>query len=85
MKEIEIGIVDHFFSHLSVVGIQVTEGTIKIGDTLHFIGHTTNFEEKVTAMQKEHLSVKEARSGDAIGMPVQQKARKHDKVFKVVS
>ena len=82
-KEEEIGFVEHWFGHISVAGIKVTKGSIKVGDTLHFKGHTTDFEEKVTAIQIEHKSVAEAKKGKEIGLKVAQRVRENDKVFKV--
>jgi len=85
MKEEELGFVEHWFGHLNVAGIKVTNGAIKVGDTLHFKGHTTDFEEKVAVIQIEHQMVPEAKKGDDIGIKVSQKVREHDKVFKVVA
>lgn len=84
MAEEEIGFVEHWFGHINVAGIKVTSGSIKVGDTLHFKGHTTDFQEKVATIQIEHQSVPEAKKGDDIGIRVSQKVREHDKVFKVV-
>ena len=83
-SEIEVGIVTHFFAHINVAGIEIKKGPIKVGDTLHFKGHTTDFEDKVASIQIEHDTVEEAKTGQSIGIKVSQKAREHDKVFKVV-
>ncbi len=84
MTEEEIGFVEHWFGHINVAGIKITKGSIATGDTLHFKGHTTDFEDKVAAIQIEHKSVASAKKGDDIGIKVSQKVREHDKVFKVV-
>lgn len=49
--EKEIGFVEHFFDHLSVAAIKITEGALKVGDTIHVKGHTTDFTEKIASMQ----------------------------------
>ncbi len=82
-NEEEVGFVEHWFGHISVAGIKVTNGSIKVGDTLHYKGHTTDFQEKVTTIQEEHKSVAEAKKGAEIGIKVAQHVREHDKVFKV--
>lgn len=82
--EEEVGFVEHWFGHANVAGIKITKGSINVGDTLHFKGHTTDFEEKIISIQIEHQSVPSAKKGDEIGMKVAQKVREHDKVFKVV-
>jgi N6-adenosine-specific RNA methylase IME4 len=84
ITEKEIGRVIHFFSQLNVAGIQVTQDSLEIGDTLHFCGHTTNFEEAVSSIQKKNKDIKVAKKNDIIGIPVHEKARKNDKVFKIV-
>ena len=84
MKEKEIGYVSNYFSKLSVAAIEITNGTVSVGDTLHFKGHTTDFKSKVDSIQIEHGSVKEAKKGDSIGIKIFEKARKMDKVYKLI-
>ncbi|MBI1909235.1 MAG: translation elongation factor-like protein [Deltaproteobacteria bacterium] len=84
MPEEEVGFVEHWFGNVGVAAIKVTNGKIKVGDTLHFKGHTSDFQEPVASIQIEHKSVPEAKKGDDIGIKVSQKAHEHDKVFKVV-
>jgi putative protease len=56
-----------------------------VGDTLHFLGHTTDFESRVHSMQIEHKSVTEAKKGDSVGIRVSEKVREKDKVYKIVA
>ncbi|UCE99805.1 MAG: translation elongation factor-like protein [Planctomycetota bacterium] len=83
MEEKEIGYVSHYFGHISVAAVEVTDA-VKVGDTLHFKGHTTDFQIEVESMQIEHESVSEAKAGDSIGIKVPDKVRTGDKVLKVV-
>jgi len=82
MVEKEIGNVSSYFGHVSVAAIKLTGG-LKVGDKIHIKGHTTDFEEKVDAMQIERKDVKKAKSGDHIGIKVSDKVRPNDKVFLV--
>ncbi len=84
MSEIEIGRVEDYFAHIDVVAIEVTAEGIKVGDTLHFKGHTTDFTEKITSMQVDHKSVEEAPVGSDVGIKVKDRVRTHDHVYKVV-
>ncbi len=84
MKEVEVGYVTKYFGNISVAAIVVTSGSISVGDTLHFVGHTTDFQSTVESMQVEHESVQEVKAGDSVGLKVPEKVRKTDKVFKVV-
>jgi translation initiation factor IF-2 len=84
MKEIEVGKVADYFAHIGVVAIEVTAEGIRVGDTLHFLGHTTDFTQKITSMQVEHQAVEEAPAGSSIGIKVKERVRAHDQVLKVI-
>ncbi len=84
MSEIEIGRVEDYFAHIDVVAIEVNAEGIKVGDTLHFKGHTTDFKQKITSMQVDHKSVEEAPVGSDVGIKVKERVRTHDHVYKVV-
>ncbi len=84
MEEKEIGYVSNYFKKLSVASVEITSGGVSVGDTLHFKGHTTDFELVVSSMQIEHESVTEVKQGDSIGLKVSEKVRKGDKVYKII-
>jgi putative protease len=83
-EEEQVGVVAKFFAKPSVAAIKVTQGTIKNGDTLKFIGHTTDFTDQVTSMEVNNQPVEEAKVGDFIGLKVKERVRENDRVFKVV-
>lgn len=83
MAELEIGVVTHYFGHLGVAAIQITGTSLKVGDTIHIKGHTTDFMTTVQSMEVEHAPVQEAKKGDAIGIKVPGHTREHDKVYVV--
>jgi putative protease len=83
MPEKEIGYVEHWFGHIMVAGIKITNGPLKVGDRIHIKGHTTDFVTTVTSMQIEHKNVEVANTGDDIGIKLQEHARQHDKVYLV--
>ncbi|MFC1494089.1 EF-Tu/IF-2/RF-3 family GTPase [Thermodesulfobacteriota bacterium] len=85
MEEEKIGFVSNYFSRISVAAIEITDGTVSEGDTLHFLGHTTDFECKAHSMQMEHKSVTEAKKGDSIGIKISEKVREGDRVYKIVA
>ena len=82
MPEIEVGVVSDFFAHPVVAGIELTAG-LKVGDTIHISGHTTDIELSVDSMQIDNKEVAEAKAGDAIGIKVSDRVRRGDKIFKV--
>ncbi len=85
MEEEKIGFVSNYFSKISVAAVEITDGTVSVGDTLHFLGHTTDFESRVHSMQIEHKSVTEAKKGDSVGVKVSEKLRRGDKVYKIAA
>ncbi len=82
MGEEKIGIVSNYYSRISVAAVNLTDGSVSLGDTLHFLGHTTNFKSKVDSMQIEHQSVTEAKKGESVGIKISETARRGDKVYK---
>ncbi len=80
VKEKEIGKVFTYFAKIGVAGIELT-GKLKVGDTIHIKGATTDFEQEVGSMQIENKSVKEAKAGDSIGIKVKERVRPGDKIF----
>lgn len=82
MAEKEIGKVMDFFARPVVAGIDVT-GTLKVGDSIHIKGHTTDIEMVVASMQIDNANVDEAKKGQSIGIKVPDRVRAGDTVYKV--
>ena len=38
MVEEKIGVVTHFFNHISVAAIKITDSELNVGDTIHILG-----------------------------------------------
>jgi putative protease len=84
MAEQLIGAVTHYFHGPSVAVVRMTEGELSVGDEVHFLGHTSDFTERITSMEVDHKKVESARAGQEIAIKVIERAREHDQVFKVV-
>ena len=83
MTETRIGTVTHYYNHLHVAGVKITDGELRKGDTIHVSGHTSDFEQKVESMQIDHEAVEVAKPDDQIGLTVIEHAREHDFVYLV--
>jgi len=83
MPEEQVALVIKFFSKPSVAAVEVTKGSIKVGDVLRYKGHTTDFNEAVASMEMDNQPVEEAKVGDLIGIRVKERVRENDQVFKV--
>ena len=78
-----IGIVTHYFGHLAVAVVQLEGATLRVGDTIHFRGHTTDFTQRVESLQVDHAPVMEVGPQDDFGLKVIDHVREHDVVYKV--
>ena len=85
MEEKKIGVITHYFGHVGVGIIKIEAEGLKVGDTLHFKGHSSDFQQTVESMQLEHKDIQEGKVGDQVGVKVNEHVREHDEVFKVIS
>ena len=83
-EEMQVGKVTHYFTKIGVAVIEVTDGSIKVGDEIHIKGHTSDFRQKVNSMQIEHENVEMAEPGQSIGVKVEEPVRANDLVYKAV-
>lgn len=78
-----IGVVTHYYSHLSVAIVRLESGTLRPGDMIHIRGHTTDFSQRVESLQVNNAPVTEVGPNDVFGLKVAAHAREHDIVYKV--
>ena len=83
MVEEKIGIVEHFFNKVSVAAIRITNGELKIGDTVHIVGAHTDFTQKIDSMEIDRNPIELVKEGDDVGIKVKDRVREHDIVYKV--
>lgn len=83
MAEVNIGYVKDYFAKVGVAAIEITEGQLTVGDTIHIKGHTTELTQRVDSIQLEHQTLQRADRGQLIGIKVRERVRQHDQVFKV--
>jgi putative protease len=80
---VRIGVVTHYFSHLSVAVVKLETGMLRVGDNIHFRGHTTDFSQRVESLQLNHAPVTAVGPNDDFGMKVREHARENDIVYLV--
>src|SRR3974377_2366907 len=51
LLEERIGVVTHYYGHLSVAILRLESGTLRVGDMIHIRGHTPAFSQRVEALQ----------------------------------
>jgi len=77
-----IGEISHYFSKIGVAIIDLSD-SLKLGDTIRVVGGGTDFTQAVESMQIEHQNIKEAKTGDSIGIKISQKVKEGYKIYKV--
>jgi putative protease len=85
MPEIEVGIVNKYFDKIGVGMIQVTQGELSVGDTIHVKGASTDLTATISSMQVNRQPVQTAKSGEEAGIKLDGKVRPKDKVLKVTA
>ena len=81
--EIEIGKVMHYYNHLQVAVLSLTDN-LKLGDKIHIFGHTTNLIERVASMEVDRHPVEWVQAGEDVAIKVNEPVHEHDKVYLIV-
>ncbi len=63
----KVGEVLHFYDHISVAVINLC-AVIKVGDSVHFLGHGCDFQQDITSMQIENEAIQQANKGDMVAI-----------------
>lgn len=77
-----IGKVIHYYNRISVAVVDLS-AELKIGDTILFLGHTTDFTQEVTSLEIEHQKVLSAGPGAEVAVKVDEEVRQGDLVYQV--
>jgi hypothetical protein len=74
-----IGVVTHYYNHLSVATLRLESGTLRVGDVIHILGHTTDFSQRVESLEINHAPATEVGPNGDFGLKVVGHAREHDR------
>jgi putative protease len=78
-----IGVISHYYGHVGAGIIEIEAGQLRVGDTLHFRGHTTDFYQRVEHIEIDHQPVETATVGQVVGIQISQRVREGDEVSRV--
>lgn len=81
--EKEVGVVIHYWTRLGVAGVHL-DAPLSVGDRIHVVGHTSDFEQDVISMEIGNEKVSRADPGQDVGLEMVEHARENDRVFKKV-
>ncbi len=79
---VQVGTVTHYFNRIGVAVLGLT-GKLQVGDRIHILGHTTDFEQVITSMEIDHKKVNAVNPGDDVALKVRSKVRGGDVVYKI--
>jgi hypothetical protein len=84
MAEQLVGHVTHYFDHISVAVIKLTDGELAVGDQIHITGKN-DFTQTVASMQLDHAAVQTAAKDSEIAIKVDQPVKPKDQIVKVTA
>lgn len=83
MADTKIGTVAHYYDKIKVAIIELN-ADLKVGDRIKFTrGGEDLFEQNVDSLQVEHENIDSAKSGDVIGLKVDNEVKESAEVYKV--
>lgn len=85
MGEQYVGEVIRCFGNAGMAVIKINEWPLRVGDTIHVVGRTSDFMQTVDSMQSNGTLVQVANGGDEIAVQLVKHAECHDEVFVVVA
>ncbi len=84
MAEEKVGEVVKFFAKPCVAAIKITNGELRVGDTIKITGHTTDLKSFIESMEIDNQKVEKAIPGDYIGVKISDRVRPGDEIFKII-
>ncbi len=72
-----------FFDNSSIAAIKLEFGDLAVGDTIRIKGNSTDFTQKIEAMEFDHKPIEKAHRGQFAGIKLVQQAKPFDLVFKI--
>ena len=84
-RKVYTGKITNYFTNLGVAEVKLETGGLKIGDEIIITGPSTGvFQSVIDEIRVELESVDEAKKGVYCSIPVNQKLRRSDKLYKIV-
>jgi putative protease len=81
--EQRIGEVTHYYNRIGVAVLRIEDG-LNVGDSLHIVGHTTDFSQQVNSMEVEHREMQAVGAGADVALKVDERVRVGDVIYRVV-
>ncbi len=80
-----IGQITNYFSKIKVAEVQIKADQLSVGDEILIIGPTTGaVEDTLKEIRLDLKPVESAKKGDLISIPIPEKVRRNDKLYKLI-
>ncbi len=83
MNYTQVGKITHYFDKIQVGVLAVSEGEVKVGDTIRIGEEGVGFEQIVDSLQIDHLPVNSIGVGQEAGLKLAQASHEGAVVYKV--
>lgn len=77
-----LGKVEDYYSHVKAIALTLQDN-LAVGDTIRVKGHTTDLIQKIESIQINRADITQAKIGDPVGIKVNDRCRKGDRVYKI--
>ncbi len=75
-----LGCVTHYYNKIGVAVLSLA-AKLEIYDTIQFLGHSTDFIQKVTSLESDHRKIQTAGPHSEVALKVDEPVHEGDKVF----
>ena len=72
----------HYYANVDAAIVRLERGEVRVGDTIHIRGHTTDFYQRIDHIELDHQKVESGRAGQVVGIQVSQRVREGDEVIR---
>jgi len=80
-----VGVVSNYYSKKSVAALNLHDSSLSVGDKIVIEGNSTYLEQEVKSLVVDGLPVQSAARGEEVGIAVEGKVRRNDRVFKILN
>jgi len=74
--------VSHYFAAAGAAQIEL-QAELRLGDTVHFQGHTTDFLQRVAQLEQQGIAITSAAASESVGLAVEQRVRPGDRIYRL--
>jgi len=79
---VEVGVVEHYFGRAGAAVVALSR-PIRVGDTIHVRGQTTDFVQQVSRLALDGAPVREGTPPQSLGLRLEARARPGDRVYRI--